>query len=89
MANGISRGEPHGFNKVRIRNFVKVPEFDKHLKKAEGHIGQNVVEVTIKLKKTLNDKNILTIFSFTLNIIFIILIYIDKKKILRNMKFIL
>ena len=29
---------------------VKVPEFDKHLKKARGHIGQNVVEITIKMK---------------------------------------
>ena len=28
---------------------VKVPEFDKHLKKAGGHIGQNV-EITIKMK---------------------------------------
>ena len=30
---------------------VKVPEFDKHLKKVGGHIGQNIV-------KTLNDKNL-------------------------------
>ena len=29
---------------------VKVPEFDKHLKKAGGHIGRNVVEITIKMK---------------------------------------
>ena len=29
---------------------VKVPEFDKHLKKAGGHIGRNVVELTIKMK---------------------------------------
>ena len=29
---------------------MKVPEFDKHLKKARGHIGQNVVEITIKMK---------------------------------------
>ena len=26
------------------------PEFDKHLKKAGGQIGQNVVEITIKMK---------------------------------------
>ena len=32
------------------RSSVKVPEFDKHLKKAGGHIGQNVVEITIKMK---------------------------------------
>ena len=29
---------------------VKVPEFDKHLKKAGGHIGRNIVEITIKIK---------------------------------------
>ncbi len=28
---------------------IKVPEFDKHLKKAGGHISQNVVEITIKM----------------------------------------
>ena len=43
-----------------VRSSVKVPEFDKHLKKAGGHIGRNVVEITIKMKtivrKKLNDK---------------------------------
>ena len=29
---------------------VMVPEFDKHLKKANGHIGRNLVEITIKMK---------------------------------------
>ena len=33
-----------------VRRSVKVPEFDKHLKKAEGHIGRNFVEITIKMK---------------------------------------
>ena len=33
-----------------LRSSVKVPEFDKHLKKARGHISQNVVEITIKMK---------------------------------------
>ncbi len=32
-----------------VRSSVKVPEFDKHLKKAGGHIDRNVVETTIKL----------------------------------------
>ena len=27
---------------------MKVPEFDKHLKKAGGHIGRNVVEIKMK-----------------------------------------
>ena len=38
---------------------VKVPEFDKHLKKAGRHIGWNVVEITTdedNSPKTLNDK---------------------------------
>ena len=29
---------------------VKVPEFDKHLKIAGGHIVRNIVEITIKMK---------------------------------------
>ena len=33
-----------------VRSSVKVPEFDKHLKKAGGYIGRNVVEITIKMK---------------------------------------
>ena len=33
---------------------VKVPEFDKHLKRAGGHTDRNVVGITIKMK-TLND----------------------------------
>ena len=33
-----------------VQSSVKVPEFDKHLKKAEGHIGRNIVEITIKMK---------------------------------------
>ena len=33
-----------------VRSSVKVPEFDKYLKKAGGHIGRNVVEITIKMK---------------------------------------
>ena len=32
-----------------VRSSVKVPEFNKHLKKARGHIGRNVVELTIKM----------------------------------------
>ena len=33
-----------------VRSSMKVPEFDKHLKEAGGHIGWNVVEITIKMK---------------------------------------
>ena len=40
------------FNLIKdvVRSSVKVSEFDKHLKKAGGHIGRNVVEITIKMK---------------------------------------
>ena len=33
-----------------VRSSVKVPEFEKHLEKVGGHIGRNVVEITIKMK---------------------------------------
>ena len=33
-----------------VRSSVKVPEFDKNLKKAGSHIGRNVVEIAIKMK---------------------------------------
>ena len=33
-----------------VRSSVKVPEFDKYMKKAGGHIGRNVVEIAIKMK---------------------------------------
>ena len=36
--------------KDAVRSSVKVPEFDKHLKKAGLHIGPNVVNMTIKMK---------------------------------------
>ena len=46
MANVMRTGDPCGFNKGRR---LKVPEFDKHMKKAGGHIDRNVVEITIKI----------------------------------------
>ena len=33
-----------------VQSSMKVPEFDKHLKKTGGHIDWNVVEITIKMK---------------------------------------
>ena len=50
MANGIRTGDPVDSIKDVVRSSVKVPEFDKYLKKAGGHIGRNVVEITIKMK---------------------------------------
>ena len=43
-----------------VRSSMKVPEFDKHPKKAGGHIGRNVVEITMKMKTIIRnhyDKN--------------------------------
>ena len=52
-----------------VPSSVKVPEFDKHQKKAGGHIGRNVVEITINLKtivrKPLMTKNFLFIICNT------------------------
>ncbi len=54
-----------------VRSSVKVPEFDKHLKKAGEHIGRIVVEITIKTKtivqKPLMIKIIFTNFYFARN----------------------
>ena len=45
-----------------VRSSVKVPEFDKHLKKAGGHIGRNVLEITIKMKTTVQKPLMVNIF---------------------------
>ena len=42
MANKIRTGD--------LMDSMTVPKFDKHLKKAGGHIGWNIVEITIKMK---------------------------------------
>ena len=41
-----------------VRSSVKVPEFDKHLKKARGHIGGNNNKDKDNSPKNLNDKNL-------------------------------
>ena len=43
-------GKKKSYIIVVVRSSVKIPEFDKHLKKAGGHIGRNIVEITIKMK---------------------------------------
>ena len=50
MINGIRTGDTVNPIKDVVQSSVKVLEFDRHLKKAEGHIGRNVVEITIKMK---------------------------------------
>ena len=50
MANGIRTGTPVDSVKDVDQSSAKVPEFDKQLKKAGGHISRNIVEITIKMK---------------------------------------
>ena len=51
MVNGIRASDPFGLNKGRDSKFRVAPEFDKkHPKKARGHIGRNVVNITIKMQ---------------------------------------
>ena len=50
---GITKSEqvtPVDSIKDIVQSSVKVPEFNKQLKKAGGHIGRNIVEITIKMK---------------------------------------
>ncbi len=49
MANGIRTDDPVDSLKDVVRSSAKVPELDKYVK-AGGHIGRNVVEITIKMK---------------------------------------
>ena len=57
MANGIRTGDPVGFNKGHSSKFrggsrirQKPVKWFKHMKKAGGHLGRNVLEITIKMK---------------------------------------
>ena len=52
MASEIRIGDPHSLDSIKdvVRSSVKVPEFNKHLKKGGGHIGRNLVEITITMK---------------------------------------
>ena len=49
-----------------VRSSVKVPEVDKHLKKARGHIGRNVMEITIKMKTIVRKPLMLKIIKLRL-----------------------
>ena len=52
-----------------VRSSVKVSEFDKHLKKAGGHIGQNVQEITIKMKTIVQKPFMIKFIKFRLRIL--------------------
>ncbi len=50
MANGSEQATPVVAIKDVVRSSVNVLKFDNQLKKAGGHIGGNVLEITIKMK---------------------------------------
>ena len=62
MANGISTGNPVVSIKDVVQSSVKVPNFDKHLKKARRYNRPkrcgNYNKDEVNSLKTLNDKNI-------------------------------
>ena len=68
---------------------MKVPEFDKHLKKAGGYISRNLVEITIKMKTIVRKPLMININKFRLrnldNSKLLIIMMRDKTRI-RKMK---
>ena len=68
MANGIRTGDPPPMDSIKdvVQSSVKVLEFDKHLKKAGGHIGRNVVEITIKMKRIVKKPLMMKIIKLSL-----------------------
>ena len=71
MANGIRTGVDS--IKDVVRSSVKVPEFDKHLKKAGGHIDRNFVEITIKMKTIVRKPSMIKIITSDENEILMII----------------
>ena len=60
---------------------VKVPEFDKHLKKAGGHAGRNVVEITKKIKTIVCKPLMIKIFYWIVYSFFFMFFYcMDEQK---------
>ena len=45
MVNEIKTSDPVDYTKGMVRSYLYVPELDKHLKKAGGYIGKNVVKI--------------------------------------------
>ena len=45
---------------------MKIPKFDKHLKKAGGHIGRHIVKITIKMKTIVQKPLMMIIIKFHL-----------------------
>ena len=45
-----------------VQSSVKVPEFDKHLMNARGHVDRNVVEITIKMMTIVRKSLMIRVF---------------------------
>ena len=69
-----------------VRSSVKVPEFDKHLKKAGGNIGRNVVEITIKMKTIIWKPLMIKIIKLRLRNLDNFWIMPQIRKILQNIR---
>ena len=52
-----------------VGSSVTVPKFDKHLKKAGGHISRNIMEITIKMKTIVRKLLMIKIISLFQKII--------------------
>ena len=65
MVNGIGTVYLHGLKNGWFRGSVLFPEFEmKHLKKAEGHTGRNVVSIKLKILWGLFDKVTLPAYKY-------------------------
>ena len=69
-----------------IRSSVKVPEFDKYLKKIGGHISRNVVEITIEMKAIVRKPLMIKIIKLRLwnldNLLIFVFTFLKLKLIL-------
>ena len=78
MANESEQVTPVDSIEDVLRSSMKVPEFDKHLKKAGWHIGRNVVEITIKMKTIVRKRLMIIIIKLHLRNLDNSLIKINK-----------
>ena len=83
----VELGNLHGtsnYIKDIAQSSGKVPEFGKHLKKAGGYIGRNVVQLTIKMKTIVRKPLMIKIMKLRLrnldNYIYIYIYICYKKK---------
>ena len=80
MANGIRTDDPSGYNKGRSSKFRE----GSRVRKAGGHIGGNVVEITIKMKTIVRKP--LMIKSFIKDPFFVIYIDMFEKQFILSLK---